>query len=116
MGQIFLGNSVGDGKIYGLTKGQYSDDGAAINSYYSTAFLSRTGASARDLFGYLTSYVQGSGSLAISASLPGGVTSVSLGSWPLAAPATEDMEAYSNVVAERVSYQFGTMLRVVGFR
>jgi hypothetical protein len=108
VGQIFLGNNVGNGKIYGLTKGQYSDDGAAINSYYSTAFLSRTGASARDLFGYLTSYVQGSGSLAISASLPGSVTSVSLGSWPLSAPATEDMEAYSNIVAERVSYQFGT--------
>jgi hypothetical protein len=106
--QIFLGNSAGSGKIYALTKGQFSDDGAAINSYYTTAFLSRTGTTGRNLFGYLTGYVQGSGALALSAFSPGDVTTTSLGSWSLASPAPQDLEQFTNVLAERVSYSFGT--------
>jgi hypothetical protein len=106
--QIFLGSNNSSSKIYALTPGQYSDDGAAINSFYSTAFLAATGISGRNLFGYLTGYVQGSGSLALSALSPGDVTSTPLGSWTLAAPASRDMEQVTNVLAERVSYQFGT--------
>ena len=63
---------------------------------------------ARNLFGYLTGYVRGSGSLAVSAFYPGNAASVSLGSWTLGSPASEDMEQFTNVLAERVSYQFGT--------
>jgi len=106
--QIFFGSNNSSGKIYALTPGQYSDDGAAINSFYATAFLSATGLSGRNLFGYLTGYVQGAGSLALSAFSPGDVTSTPLGSWTLAAPAARDMEQFTNVLAERVSYQFGT--------
>jgi hypothetical protein len=110
--RIFLGANNSSGKIYALTPGAYSDDGAAINSFYSTAFLAATGLSGRNLFGYLTGYVQGAGSLALSAvtpgSLPAGAGAVSLGSWTLAAPASRDMEQFTNVPAERVSYQFGT--------
>ena len=51
------------GKIYAPTPGTYSDDGVAINSFYSTAFLAATGLSGRNLFGYLTAYVQGAGRL-----------------------------------------------------
>ena len=104
----FFGNNAANGKIYGLTKGQYSDDGAAIDSYYTTAFLSRTGVSGRNLFGYLTSYVQGAGALAISAFSPGDATQTSLGPWALSSPAAEDLELYTNILAERVSFQFGT--------
>ncbi len=106
--QIFFGSNNSSGKIYALTPGQYSDDGAAINSFYSTAFLAATGLSGRNLFGYLTSYVQGAGSLALSAFSPGDATSIPLGSWTLATPASRDMEQFTNVLAERVSYQFGT--------
>ncbi|MGC2422519.1 MAG: hypothetical protein WA405_12820 [Candidatus Acidiferrales bacterium] len=106
--QIFLGTNNSSGKIYALTPGQYSDDGIAINSFYSTAFLAATGLSGRNLFGYLTSYVQGAGSLALSALYPGSLATIALGSWTLASPASRDMEQFTNLLAERVSYQFGT--------
>jgi len=106
--QIFFGSNNSSGKIYSPTLGAYSDDGAAINSFYSTAFLAATGLSGRNLFGYLTGYVQGAGSLALSAITPGSASSLSLGAWTLASPASRDMEQFTNVLAERVSYQFGT--------
>ncbi|MFZ3380145.1 MAG: hypothetical protein WA211_21095 [Candidatus Acidiferrales bacterium] len=106
--QIFLGSNNSSGKIYSPVEGQYSDDGAAINSFYSTAFLAATGLSGRNLFGYLTGYVQGAGSLALSAISPGSAASSSLGAWTLSVPASRDMEQFTNVLAERVSYQVGT--------
>jgi hypothetical protein len=106
--QIFFGSNNSSGKVYALTPGAYSDDGAAINSFYSTAFLAATGLSGRSLFGYLTGYVLGAGSLALSASLPGNSSTIALGAWTLGAPASRDMEQFTNVLAERVSYQFGT--------
>jgi hypothetical protein len=106
--QMFFGSNNSSSKIYALTAGQYSDDGAAVNSFYSTAFLAASGLSGRNLFGYLTGYVQGDGSLSLSALLPGDVTSTPLGAWMLAAPVSRDMEQFTNVIAERVSYQFGT--------
>jgi hypothetical protein len=106
--QIFFGSNNASGKIYGLTEGQFSDDGAAIHSYYTTAFLAATGISGRNLFGYLTAYVQGAGSLALSAFSPGDIGVTSLGQWTLASPAGRDMEQFTNVLAERVAYQVGT--------
>jgi hypothetical protein len=106
--QIFLGTNNSTGKIYGLTPGQYSDDGNAINSFCSTAFLAATGLSGRNLFGYLTAYVQGAGTLSLSAYSPGDSSVTALGSWTLAAPAGRDMEQFTNLLAERVSYQIGT--------
>lgn len=106
--QLFLGTNNSSGKIYALTPGTYSDDGVSINSYYTTAFLAATGMSGRNLFGYLTGYVQGAGSLAITALYPGDITSLSLGSWTLGSPASRDMEQFTNVLAERIAYQFGT--------
>lgn len=106
--QIFFGNNNSSGKIYALTEGQLSDDGTAINSYYTTAFLAATGLSGRNLFGYLTAYVQGAGALTLSGFLPGGASQTALGSWTLASPATRDMEQFTNMLGERVAYQFGT--------
>ena len=106
--QVFLGSNNSSGKVYALTPGAHADDGAAINSFYSTAFLAATGFSGRNLFGYLTAYVQGAGSLALAALSPGSVVVQSLGSWTLGAPASRDMEQFTNVLAERVSYQLGT--------
>jgi hypothetical protein len=106
--QIFFGSNNLSGKVYGLTRGQFSDDGTAINSFYSTAFLAATGPSGRNLFGYLTGYVQGAGSLALSSLSPGDVTQIALGSWTLASPSSRDMEQFTNVLAERISFQVGT--------
>ena len=106
--QLFFGSNNASGKVYAYTIGTHADDGAAINSFYSTAFLAATGLSGRNLFGYLTAYVKGSGTLALSAIAPGGATSIALGNWTLSSPATRDMEQFTNVLAERVSYQLGT--------
>ncbi|MFZ0463927.1 MAG: hypothetical protein WBE20_14600 [Candidatus Acidiferrales bacterium] len=105
---LFLGNNAANGKIYQLTEGQFSDDSAAINSYYTTAFLSRTGATGRNLFGYLTAYTQGSGTLNVNAFTPGDTTESLLGSLALSSPAPQDLELITNLDAERVAYQFGT--------
>jgi hypothetical protein len=106
--QIFLGSNNGSSKIYALTEGQYSDDGAPINSYYTTAYLSSTGISGRNLFGYLTGYVQGAGSLSLSSYSPGDVAVTGLGAWTLSSPAGRDMEQFTNVLAERIAFQVGT--------
>jgi hypothetical protein len=104
---FFLGSNSANGKIYQLTEGQFSDDGTAINSYYTTAFLSRTGATGRDLFGYLTLYVQGAGVLNVSAFTPGDASQISLGALGLVSPAPQDLELMTNINTERASFQFG---------
>jgi len=98
--QIFFGSNDASAKIRALTPGAFSDDGAAIHSYYTTAYLAATGISGRNLFGYLTAYVQGAGALALSAFSPG--------NWTLSAPASRDMEQFINVLGERISVQFST--------
>lgn len=106
--QLIFGSNNGTGKIYQLTPGNYSDDGAAINSFYSTAYLATTGLSGRNLFGYLTAYVQGAGTLSIEANLPGDSDVTNIGSWTLAFPGSKDMEQFTNMLAERISYQIAT--------
>lgn len=105
--QIFLGNNSATGKILGLTPGTFSDDGATINAFYTTAFLTRTPLSGRNLVGYATGNVQGNGALQLTALLPGNVAQP-IGTWPLTSPATEDMEVFTSILAERVAYQLTT--------
>jgi hypothetical protein len=104
---FFLGNNSANGKMYQLTEGQFSDDGAAINCYSTTAFLSRTGATGRDLFGYLTLYAQGAGALNVSAFTPGDALQISLGALALVSPAPQDLELMTNINTECAAYQFG---------
>jgi hypothetical protein len=106
--QIFLGSNNSAGKIYSPVEGVFTDDGAAINSYYATAFLAATGLSGRNLFGYLTAYVQGAGTLMVTAISPGDTVETQIGLWTLASPAGQDQEQFTNVLAERVSYQMTT--------
>ena len=105
--QIFFGNNSGTGKVLGLTPGSFTDDSATINSFYTTAFLTRMPLSGRNLVGYATANVQGSGTLQLTAVLPGNLMQ-SIGSWPLASPATEDMEIFTSVLGERIAYQLNT--------
>jgi hypothetical protein len=106
--QVLFGSNNGTGKVYQLSSGQYSDDGVAINSFFRTAFLAATGLGGRNLFGYLTAYVQGAGVLSVSSYSPGDTGLTSLGNWTLSSPAARDMEQFTNVLAERVSFQAGT--------
>ncbi len=106
--QIFFGTNNSSGKIYAPAEGQYSDDGTAINSFYSTAYLAATGLSGRNLFGYLTGYVQGAGTFLISANSPGAAVRTALGPWTLSSPGGRDQEQFTNLLGERISYQVAT--------
>ncbi len=117
--QVFLGNGLvsgtGNGKIYQLSDTQFSDDGAAINSYYTTYFflsldLEQTYQvrSHRKLFAYLTLYAEGAGNLNLSAFADNEAYPTALSPLPLSSPQPKDLELPINVLAERVAFQAGT--------
>jgi hypothetical protein len=117
--QIFLGNGpvggAGNGKIYQLSDTQFSDDGAAINSYYTTYFflsndLEQTYQirSHRKLFAYLTVYAEGAGNLNLSAFADNESFPTALTTLPLSSPAPKDLELPINLLGERVAFQLGT--------
>jgi hypothetical protein len=111
--KLFFGSNAGTGKIYQLTPGMYSDDGAAINSYYSTAFLTGTELGnvppiGRQLFGYLQLNVSGTGSLSVTARPQGNVSPVMLRALGLANPSPHDREITTRIYSERVSYKLAT--------
>ena len=117
--QVFLGNGLvggtGNGKIYQLSDTQFSDDGAAINSYYTTYFflsndLEQTYQvrSHRKLFAYLALYAEGAGNLNLSAFIDNEAFPAALTALPLSSPATKDLEMPINLLGERVAFQAGT--------
>jgi hypothetical protein len=117
--QVFLGNGLvsgaGNGKIYQLSDTQYSDDGAAINSYYTTYFFlthtleqSLQVRSHRKLFAYLTTYVEGAGDLNLSAFVDNEAFPTALTPLPLSSPGAKDLEMPINLLGERVAFQVGT--------
>jgi hypothetical protein len=108
---LFFGNGVGNGKIYQVTNGQYTDDGATINSYYTTYFF-LTDAEAqplqllgRKLYSFLSIYCEGSGTLNLQAAPDNLVNIFSLPSLPLAYPSKRDFELPINVQGERVTFR-----------
>ncbi|MGH9679558.1 MAG: hypothetical protein ACRD4Y_06380, partial [Candidatus Acidiferrales bacterium] len=117
--QVFLGNGgvsgAGNGKIYQLSDSQYSDDGAAIDSYYTTYFfltneLEQTYQlrAHRKLFAYLTLYVEVAGNLNLSAFVDNEAYPAALVPLPLSSPSSKDLELPINVLGERVAFQVGT--------
>jgi hypothetical protein len=122
--QVFLGNGAGNGspgpltmngKIYQLSDTQFSDDGAAINSYYTTYFflsydLEQTYQvrSHRKLFAYLAIYAEGAGNLNLSAFVDNEAYPTALTALPLSSPSTKDLELPINLLGERVAFQVGT--------
>jgi hypothetical protein len=130
--QIFLGNGAGNGspgpltingKIYELSDTQFSDDGAAINSYYTTYFflshdLEQTYQvrAHRKLFAYLTLYAEGAGNLNLSAFVANQAYPTALAPLPLSSPAPKDLELPINLLGERVAFQVGTNAPGAWFR
>ncbi len=122
--QVFLGNGAGNGspgpltingKIYQLCDTQFSDDGAAIHSYYTTYFfLSNDQEQAlqlrshRKLFAYLAMYAEGAGNLNLSAFVVNEAYPTALAPLPLSSPAAKDLELPINLLGERVAFQVGT--------
>jgi len=103
------------GKIYQLSDTQYSDDGAAIASYYTTHYFpertveSSLGLGAhRKLFSYLTMYVEGTGNLGLTSYVDSSGAAQAQQPLPLSSPGLEDLELPINVLGERVAFQVST--------
>jgi hypothetical protein len=103
------------GKIYQLSDTQYSDDGTAIASYYTTHYFpertveSSLGLGAhRKLFSYLTMYVEGAGNLGLTSYVDSSSAAQAQQPLPLSSPGLEDLELPINVLGERVAFQVST--------
>ena len=113
--QMFLGNGTGTGKIYQLSDSQFTDDGATIAGYYNTYFhfshdleqAFQVG-SHNKLYNYLSAFVEGSGSLVLSAIHPGNAPAEVIASIPLVNPALRDIEFPINVTAVRAAFKIST--------
>jgi hypothetical protein len=113
--QFFIGNGAGTGKIYQLSDTQFSDDGGAIASYYTTYFFpsadqeGELGVQAhRKLFSYLTCYAEGAGNLNLTSFAANESFSAALPSLALSSPGSKDLELSINLHAERTAFQVGT--------
>ena len=118
-----VGGGAATGKIYRLADGQFSDDGAAIPSYYTTHYFPERqveqqlelGAH-RKLFTYLTMFVEGAGSLALTTFSDATSVPQAQQPLPLSSPPSKDLELPINVSAERVAFQVGTSAVGAWFR
>jgi hypothetical protein len=103
---LLFGTNNGSGKIYKLDKTARTDDGAAINAFYETAFVG--GPSGRNIVESLTANVRGSGVLSMVAIQTDMVTTVPLLSAVLQNPPNKDVEWNGiRVVGERAAFLFG---------
>ena len=109
----FFGNGVGNGKLYEQLPGQYSDDGVAINSFYSTYYSPSHVEeqmvqlkSHRKLLGYLKWRAIGSGILAISVTTT--LRTTNLRGYILSTTPAGDGERGIQISGERFSITFGT--------
>ncbi len=112
---VFVGNGAGNGKVYQLSDNQFSDDGAAINSYYTTYFFLHHEAeqtyqvgSHRKLFTYLVQFVEGVGSLSLTAFVDSTTAPSAQQPLSLSNPGLKDLEMPINVLGERVAFKVGT--------
>ena len=111
------------GKIYQLSDTQYSDDGAAIASYYTTHYFpERTAESAlgvgahRKLFSYLTMYVEGAGNLGLTGFVDTSGAAQAQQALGLSSPGLKDLELPINLLGERVAFQVSTNQAGAWFR
>ncbi len=110
-----VGGGGATGKIYQLSDTQYSDDGTAIASYYTTHYFpertveSSLGLGAhRKLFSYLTMYVEGAGSLGLTSYVDSSGAAQAQQPLPLSSHCLKDLELAINVLGERVAFQVST--------
>jgi len=110
-----VGGGGATGKIYQLSDTQYSDDGTAIPSYYTTHYFperaveSSLGLGAhRKLFSYLSMYVEGAGNLGLTSFTDSSSVAQAQQPLPLSSPAQKDLELPINVLGERVAFQVST--------
>jgi hypothetical protein len=103
------------GKIYQLSDTQFSDDGAAIPSYYTTHYFPERAVEQtlnlgahRKLFSYLTMFVEGAGNLSLTSFADSPSVPQTQQPLPLSSPSLKDLELPINVLGERVAFQVST--------
>jgi hypothetical protein len=118
-----VGGAGATGKIYQLSSTQFSDDGTAISSYYTTHFFPERAVEQslilgahRKLFSYLTMYVEGAGNLALTTFVNTESNPQAQQPLPLSSPSFKDLELPINVLGERVAFQVGTSQSGAWFR
>jgi hypothetical protein len=128
--QMFLGGGgygnqapvlVPTGKVYQLDATKLTDDGLAIPSYYTTAFIPQRETEQvlqlhahRKLFGHLTMYCEGSGTVNVTAYAANLAFPQTLPQLRLKSPDTKDLEIPINVLAERVAFKVAGDTSVAG--
>jgi hypothetical protein len=110
-----VGGGGATGKAYQLNSAQLSDDGAAIPSYYTTHYFPERAVEQvlnlgahRKLFSFLTMYVEGAGSLALTSFIDSASSAQAQQALPLSSPAAKDLELPINVLGERVAFKVST--------
>jgi hypothetical protein len=110
-----VGGGSSTGKVYQLSDSQFSDDGAAIPSYYTTHFFPERAVEQslnlgahRKLFSYLTMFVEGAGNLSLTSFTNSANAPQAQQPLPLSSPSLKDLELPINVLAERVAFQVST--------
>ncbi len=118
-----MGGGGATGKVYQLAAAQLSDDGAAIPSYYTTHYFPERAVEQalslgahRKLFSYLTMYVEGAGSLALTSFTNSAGVPQAQQALPLSSPAVKDLELPINVLGERVAFRVSTNQSGAWFR
>jgi hypothetical protein len=120
--QIFLGNGAGTGKLYQLDDNATSDDGAAIDNWYTPYFFPshqeeqglQLGAH-RKLFGYLSFQASGIGSLSLTARTPADIANPGVLSlpFPVAAINAASQTFYTVTITTASPHGFSAGQRVV---
>jgi len=118
-----VGGGGATGKAYQLNTAQLSDDGTAIPSYYTTHYFPERAVEQalslgahRKLFSYLTMYVEGAGSLALTSFTNSPSVAQAQQALLLSSPAVKDLELPINVLGERVAFQVSTNQSGAWFR
>ena len=114
---VYFGSNDGTGNINLLddTGTIYTDNGATIPSYYTTAFFVEQSmeqqlklSSHRKLFAYFTTYTQGVGTLGVTVFMDTLSNAIALNPQPLANPATFDIEMGINQTKERMAVKLSS--------
>ncbi|HUJ93355.1 MAG TPA: hypothetical protein VLW46_00165 [Candidatus Bathyarchaeia archaeon] len=110
-----VGGGGSTGKIYQLSDTQFSDDGTAIPSYYTTHYFPERAVEQslglgahRKLFSYLTMFVEGAGNLILTSFTDSFSAPQTQQPLPLSSPSLKDLELPVNVLGERVAFQVST--------
>ena len=110
-----VGGGGATGKVYQLSDTQFSDDGTAIPSYYTTHYFPERAVEQalglgahRKLFSYLTLFVEGAGNLSLTSFTDSSSAPQTQQPLPLSSPSLKDLELPINVLGERVAFQVST--------